>query len=88
MRSNLTADRPVRKLISTILLGYYLVMAVALLVFLVLRRIGDRREANRQEREIHTRRDGLASPGTHTEHEPESQVRPAPGNVLRFRRDK
>lgn len=72
-------------MISTLLLGYYIVVALALLVFLAWGYIDDRRQTNWRRRKPVKGEAARATPAA----EPERQTDPAaraPDNVVKFRR--
>jgi hypothetical protein len=79
------------ELIGSIVLIYYLVLGVALLVFLVLGFLDERRLASRRRCEAGTGLDRPAHSGQDSERDPARQVtqnaRP-PDNVVRFKRRK
>ena len=76
------------ELISMIVLGYYLVMAVVLLVLLAWGRIDECRKANRRGSEPRIGNGRQTSPGMGQEHDPERQAACAADNVVTFRRNK
>ena len=77
-------------LISMLLLGYYLVMALVLLVFLVWGRMDHRRHTNRRPRRTQAAQAEEVLSGTVPGHEPGQQADPAQrtqDKVLKFRRN-
>jgi hypothetical protein len=79
------------EMITTILLGYFLVVAVALLVFLAWGYIDDRRQANWRLRKARSGDGAGATPETREECSPDGPVEPGASprdNVVKFRRDR
>jgi hypothetical protein len=79
------------EMINTILLGYYLVVAVALLVFLAWRYIDDRRQVNWRGRKAGGEQGAKAASGTEPEPPPARPADPdarPPVRVVKFRRDR
>jgi len=77
------------ELIGSIVLVYYLVLGVALLVFLVLGFLDERRLANRRGGETMTGIDRPVQHGQEPERDPDRQVKQTacpPDNVVRFKR--
>jgi hypothetical protein len=79
------------ELIGSIVLVYYLVLGVAVLIFLAWGYLDDRRYAKRRRRETRTGNDTPAEPGRGPEPDPTRQAnqtgRP-PDNVVKFKRGK
>jgi len=73
-------------MISALLLGYYIVVALALLVFLAWGYIDDRRQANWRRRKPVKGEAARATPAAEPERQSDPSSR-APDNVVKFRRD-